>query len=284
MDQASRKLLDQLTRKYVQGRMKKYYSVPASAHAHDFSRGSLDLVGGTAPLESFDEREILNFAEDVDEEVTHSIPTATVQGSSLSKSKESVIFGSIRQGLEDGRDRQVKGRTRRYTEMKPDLWRNNAVEKFDQDIDALRKKLKVTGGAIDFERFRNDITTRKEMLNQLNVETKNLKSSMKMAKMYKAKAIFKLNDFSTRYHKLIMVNIVLIQRWWRGVRQRVFFKTAVRKDLVKSRKKHKKILDLMHTAILEQEKIMLAKIAAIEEKGYRDPNEEIVENKRREAY
>ena len=57
---------------------------------------------------------------------------------------------------------------------------------------------------------------RKEMLKNLNQEAKRLKENLRMTNKMKDKSFNRLQNYSERYNKLILVNIVLIQRWWRG--------------------------------------------------------------------
>ena len=58
-----------------------------------------------------------------------------------------------------------------------------------------------------------------------------------------------LVDYSSRYHKLILCNIVLIQRWWRGTTQKVFFKTLLQKDLRMWKAKHARKIRKMEDCV-----------------------------------
>ena len=49
------------------------------------------------------------------------------------------------------------------------FWRTGTLLKFDEELTNLKKKLKLTNkGTIDFQRYKEDIVKRKEMLKQLN--------------------------------------------------------------------------------------------------------------------
>ena len=49
------------------------------------------------------------------------------------------------------------------------FWRTGTLLKFDEELTNLKKKLKLTNkGTIDFQRYKEDIDKRKDMLKQLN--------------------------------------------------------------------------------------------------------------------
>ena len=77
------------------------------------------------------------------------------------------------------------------------------------------------------------------MLKDLNRKTRLINEVLVNTKKYKDKAVSELTNYSSRYHNLILVHIVLIQRWFRGVLQRMFFKNLIRRDIKKAMKNHK---------------------------------------------
>ena len=82
---------------------------------------------------------------------------------------------------------------------------------FNEDVVNLRKKLKLTNeGNIDFASYQDDIVKRKEMLKQLNQDSRRLKENLRTTGILKDKAVSRLDDYSSRYFKLILVNIVTI--------------------------------------------------------------------------
>ena len=97
----------------------------------------------------------------------------------------------------------------------------------------LQRKLKITDeeGFVKIERLEDDINQRKEMLKVLNTKARRMNEMLLHTKKFKDKAVSELTNYSSRYHHLILVHIVLIQRWFRGVRQRMFFKNLIRRDI-----------------------------------------------------
>ena len=102
------------------------------------------------------------------------------------------------------------------------MWRAGAKLDFEEDIESLRKKLKITSkkDTIDFDTFKNDITKRKVMLKELGQEERRLNENLRTTVKLKNRSCVRLTYFSDKYHRLIKVNIVLIQRWYRGVKSR----------------------------------------------------------------
>ena len=62
-----------------------------------------------------------------------------------------------------------------------------------------------------------------------------MKENLRTTTKLKNNAVGRLQDYTGRYFSLILVNIVTIQRWWKGVLQREFFKTVVSKALKKDK-------------------------------------------------
>ena len=89
---------------------------------------------------------------------------------------------------------------------------------------------------MDFTQFSKDIEERKLMLKELNYEARRMQENLRMAAKLKDTSQERLLDYSDRYCRLIKVNIVLIQRWWRGVRMRIIFRTAVARSIAKEKK------------------------------------------------
>lgn len=87
------------------------------------------------------------------------------------------------------------------------------------------------------------------MLKDINFSIKSMNESLKTTKKLKNRALGNLVDQSHRYHNLILCNIVLIQRWWRGTKQKVFFKTLLRKDLLRWKEKHARKIIKMEMSI-----------------------------------
>ena len=97
----------------------------------------------------------------------------------------------------------------------------------------LHRKLKVvdSNGKVKINQLKDDIKQRKEMLKILNNESRGMTEMLVNVRKYKDKAVTDLKNYSSRYQNMIWVHIVLIQRWFRGVRQRMFFKSLLRRDL-----------------------------------------------------
>lgn len=98
--------------------------------------------------------------------------------------------------------------------------------------------MKVSDGTIDLESLRSEMKHRKIMLKSIKKGMKSIKESLSMTNTLKERALGKLIDQSSRYQSLILCNIVLIQRWWRGLTTKLFFKTLLRKDLMRWKEKH----------------------------------------------
>ena len=55
------------------------------------------------------------------------------------------------------------------------------------------------------------------MLKQLKEDVRRLKESKRITDQLKDRRVDRLDDASQRYFSLILVNIITIQRWWKGI-------------------------------------------------------------------
>ena len=92
------------------------------------------------------------------------------------------------------------------------------------------------------------------MLKELGQEAKRLKDNLTMTTKLKYRSLDQLKDLNMRYHQKIFANILTIQRWWRGFKQRMFFKTIVRKNLQREKLDHQSKVLEMERMVKEQEK------------------------------
>lgn len=137
---------------------------------------------------------------------------------------------------------------------------------------------------LDRDRFEALIERRAAALGELREDARDLRARLRRTKRAQADALARLTDYHGRYARLVLDNVLLLQRWWRGHRTRVFFKTVLRKEVKRRWAMHQVGMRAMEDAVGKAHDRCLQRMAEIQEQSNRDAHAELMEQKRRELY
>ena len=90
---------------------------------------------------------------------------------------------------------------------------------------------------IDIEKYKQDIEKRQNMRQILQKEAKLMAEELDLNQRQAKKSFHKLKSYHEGYKEVVFKSVVRIQLWFKAWKSRQFFKTLLRKEIMREKKK-----------------------------------------------